>query len=108
MRKLHSHLLLPALLLATLVSSAEEAQHGYVPKEGFVPNAETAISIAVAVWSPIYGTENIARQKPFQATLGAKGVWFVRGSLPRGWRGGIAEAEIAKADGRILRVSHGK
>ncbi|MFH1061494.1 MAG: NTF2 fold immunity protein [Candidatus Omnitrophota bacterium] len=28
--------------------------------------------------------------------------------LPEGWIGGVAEAEIAKDDGRIIRISHGK
>jgi hypothetical protein len=40
------------------------------------------------------------------ATL-AKGVWTVQRSLPKGSVGGVALA-ISKADGRILRISHGK
>ena len=76
------------------------------PKHGVVPDAETAIKIAVAVWEPIYGRDNIAKQTPFRASL-TDGVWTVRGTLPQNWRGGVAEAEIAKIDGRILRVSHG-
>ena len=94
--------------LASSVFSAEPAKHNVVPKDGYVPNAETAITIAVAVWVPIYGSENIAGQKPYKATLGADGVWVVTGSLPKGWLGGVALAEIAKSDGRVLRVSHGR
>jgi hypothetical protein len=79
--------------------------------DGYVPDAATAIRIAVAVWEPIYGRANIERQKPFEATL-RDGVWTVRGSLPESdnpnLNGGVAEADIAKKDGRILRVTHTK
>ena len=84
----------------------------YKPAAGYVPDEETAISIAIAVWNPIYGKENIGNQKPYTAVL-KDGVWYVRGSLPKpagGGRmaGGVAEAEISKEDGRIIRVIHGK
>ena len=72
-----------------------------------MPNAETAIRIAVAVWEPIYGKEEIQGQRPFRATL-RNGVWTVRGSLPPGWVGGVAEAEIAQSDARVFKVTHGK
>ena len=66
-----------------------------------------ATTIAVAVWEPIYGKDQIAKQKPFVATLD-NDVWTVRGTLPEGMLGGVAEAEISKTDGRIIRVRHGK
>jgi len=72
-----------------------------------VPNQETAIKIAVAVWEPIYGANEIAGEKPYQARL-TNGVWIVEGTLPKDVVGGVAEARIAKNDGRILKVSHGK
>ena len=90
-----------------LLFGADEARHNAIPKTGAVPNEATAIKIAVAVWEPIYGADKIADEKPFRATL-ADGVWTVQGSLPKGWMGGVALAEISKADGRILRISHGK
>ena len=86
---------------------ASYGQGTYKPPNGFVPDAETAIKIAVAVWEPIYGREHIAGEKPFRATL-KDGIWSVRGSLPEGWNGGVAEAEISQKDGTILRVIHGK
>ena len=79
----------------------------YMPPDGYVPDAATAIKIAVAVWEPIYGRKEIQGQKPFRATL-RKGVWTVTGSLPPGYVGGVAEADISKRDGRVLRVIHGK
>lgn len=77
------------------------------PKDGYVPNAETAIKVALAVWEPIYGKEHIEKQKPHKAEL-KDGIWHVSGSLPEGTRGGTAMAEIAKEDARVLRVVHGQ
>jgi len=81
--------------------------HNFKPTDGYVSNADTAIRIAVAIWEPIYGKEKIERQAPYQAELN-DGIWTVRGLLHGDQPGGEALAEIAKDDGRILRVSHGK
>ena len=94
-----------ALLIAG--SAPLVAQRTYMPPGGYVPDAATAIKIAVAVWEPIYGRKQIQSQKPFQATL-RDGVWTVYGSLPPNTPGGVAEADISKKDGRVLRVIHGK
>jgi len=83
------------------------ADPGNVSKAGLVPDSDTAIAVAVAIWKPIYGAEEIQRQRPFRAKL-FKGVWHVEGSLPPGVPGGVAEARIAKKDGRVLYVYHGK
>jgi NTF2 fold immunity protein len=104
------HLPLLALLLsfAALESAAQTSpEHSYKPAAGYVPNAATAIKIAVAVWEPIYGKEEVQRQSPFTARL-VEQVWVVEGSLAPGSVGGVAIARIAKDDGRVLRVSHGK
>ena len=102
--------LLVAILLASVVAFTwceAKSQDNFAPPVGYVPNADVAIKIAVAVWEPIYGAEHIANEKPFQAVL-KDGVWTVQGSLPKGMKGGVALAEISKADGRIIRVIHGK
>ncbi len=99
-----------ALILALMVAELGRSAlmpDGFRPKDGFVPDAETAIKIAIAVWEPIYGRREIEGQKPFRASL-RNGVWFVNGSLPPDAVGGVAEAEIAKKDGRVLRVYHGE
>jgi len=59
------------------------------------------------VWTPIYGKENIEWNKPYKARL-KDGVLHVAGSLSETMVGGVAVAEIQKADATILRVSHGK
>ena len=67
-----------------------------VKQEDYVPNAETAIKIAEAVWLPIYG-KGICGDKP-----------FVEGTLAKDAKGGVPYIEIQKSDGRILVVTHGK
>jgi NTF2 fold immunity protein len=89
------------------IAVAAEAKHTYRPPAGYVPDAATAIKIAVAIWEPIYGAKLIASEKPFRAAL-HNGVWTVTGSLPKNIPGGVAVAEISKKDGTILRVSHSK
>lgn len=103
--------------------SAEVEVHGekkwtVIPERGLVPDERTAIRIAVAAWSPIYGEKRIQWGKPYHATL-RDGVWTVRGSIPKPpfpycWIpralmfGGVAEADISQKDGRIIRVFHTK
>lgn len=102
-------MLLISTSLAEQPSKTDQAQpkHSFIPKEGFVPDKETAVRIAEAVWIPIYGERKINAEKPFKARL-QNDVWIVEGSISKGIKGGVAIAEIAKTDGRIVRVSHGK
>ena len=88
------------------ICCAEEERHNFHPPAGYVPDEATAVRIAEAVWLPIYG-ESVLKEKPFHAKL-ANGIWIVGGTLPEGYIGGTAEAEISKKDGCILRISHGK
>ena len=97
----------PLVALSSALAQETNPPHNYKPSQGYVPNAETAIRIALAVWEPIYGKKQIDSEKPYRATL-RDGVWTVEGSLPPGWRGGVAIAEISARDGTILRVSHGR
>jgi len=96
-----------APLLFAGVLSAMAQQPSHPPVAGFVPTAAVATTIAVAVWGPIYGAKLIADEKPYVAVL-KHNIWYVRGSLPAGALGGVAEARISKVDGRILSVTHGQ
>ena len=79
--------------------------HGIEPDEGFVPDAQTAIQIALAVWRPIYGQTAIPARVACSATLGKEGNWSVEGPLT-GDVGGVVVAEIAKDSGMVVRVKH--
>jgi|SRR4029453_6990109 hypothetical protein len=74
-----------------------------LPKSGIVADADTAMRIADAVWTPLYGTTAVAGQVPFKAELRFN-VWIVTGSsLPED----ALFAFILQADGRILSVGRG-
>jgi hypothetical protein len=98
-------LVVSAALLMGAVVPQDPVRHAYVPPNGFVPDSLTAVRIAIAVWGPIYGDRQIANEHPLRATL-RDSTWTVTGSLGPGEIGGVAIAEIAKRDGRVLRVSH--
>ena len=72
----------------------------------YVPNKETAIKIAEAIWLPLYG-ESIYKQRPFIAELKDSTVWIVKGTMHTR-KGGVPYIEIQKSDCKILKVKHGK
>ena len=96
----------------TQIASSSKPQNNsqiasFRPKNGYVPDAQTAIAVAIAACTPIYGRNRIESEKPFRATL-KNGVWTVTGTLPEGFDLGTAIAELAQDDGRVLRVIHGQ
>ena len=97
----------PAFAALVVIATMPAMSADYVPARGFVPDADTAVVIAEAVLSPLYGRTQIRQERPFHARL-VKGVWIVSGSLPPGRLGGVAVVRMAKRDGRILFVTHGK
>jgi hypothetical protein len=107
MKQLHLAIMLMAFALCMGAYGEDQLIHNYIPKDGYVPDAKTAIGIADAVLSAIYGADNIQREKPLVAGL-TDGVWTVKGTLSKGMSGGTALIEIVKTDGKILRVTHGR
>lgn len=107
MRTKNASMSFVVLLLVGLTMGASGQDHSYKPKEGFVPDAKTAIQVAEAVLIPIYGEAQIVSERPFKAELTGK-TWHVEGSLPVGASGGVAEVWISKNDCKVLRVTHGK
>jgi len=101
--------------LVLLISTVVQAQtHG--PKEGYVPDAGTAVKIAEAVLTPVYGKQLVESERPFTAKL-ATDVWTVSGTLhcPDGnagvtalCEGGVAVVRISKPDARVLSMTHYK
>ena len=99
------------LLFLAVLGCGTESRHCYRPAAGYVPDAATAIRIAEAVWTPIYGERQLRSERPFHAELRGNR-WHVYGTLtaPRGFVpvGGTAEADIDRRSGKILRVIHEK
>lgn len=79
-------------------------QSTYIPKDGYVPNEETAIKVAEAIWLPIYGDEAVEGCKPVVAKLINSTVWVVKGTGSPHQKGGVLYAEIRKSDCKILKV----
>jgi hypothetical protein len=98
-------LALAFLIAAPPVRSAQ--RHNYHPKDGYIPNETTAVRVAEAILLPIYGEKQIDSERPLSAKLEGS-VWHVTGTLPAESEGGVAEVDISKATGEILRVTHGK
>lgn len=84
------------------------SKYNYRPPNGCVPDAKTAFKIADAILLPIYGENEVEDNKPFTAVL-RKGIWTVGGmGYHPGLEGGGMEIDIAKSDGRILRIYAGQ
>jgi hypothetical protein len=77
------------------------------------PDESTAVRIAEAVFTPIYGRSLVRAEHPFHARLEGNH-WIVNGTLHKPRKsglivmGGTMTAEIDKATGRILDVYHAK
>lgn len=97
------------MVIPQFINAKEGTEGYYIPEEGFVPDKETAIKIAEAIWLPIYG-EKIYEKQPFIATLSDdKEIWTVKGTLGKKLMlGGVPYAKIRKKDGKILEVYHTK
>jgi hypothetical protein len=90
--------------------------HGYRPEGGYLPDSSTAVKIAEAVLTPVYGKDQIALEQPFNAKL-KNDVWTVSGTLccPDGGGGisaqcdgGVAVVQISKVDAHIISTIHYK
>ena len=82
--------------------------HSFVPKNGFVPDKETAVAIAYAVAVPVYGKKEIDQETPFRTELQG-GVWTVLGTMQcKSCSGGTLVMQIDGASGKILFLIHTK
>jgi hypothetical protein len=95
----------PICVIDLLIAPKDE-EHNFRPDVGYVPNAETAMKIAEAVWIPIYGI-GVLEKRPLRVRL-VDEVWVVEGSVQKPMPGGVPLANISKRTGEILRISHGK
>lgn len=85
-----------------------------------VPDQETAIKVAEAIWLPIYG-KSIYERTPFTAEL-KDGIWYVTGTLQPPYyeitatgdsilhlaKGGVPYIQIASTNCEVIDVGHSK
>ena len=94
-----------AMVLTTYASPVEA--RGYAPKAGFVPDEQTAMTIAEAILVPIMGRRELDLERPLRAELRGR-VWIVSGHLDPETVGGVAVVRIDKMKGTILHFEHGQ
>ncbi len=82
-----------------------QSSQSFAPKNGFVPDADTAIAIAYAVAVPVYGNKAVDAEKPFRTEL-KDGSWIVLGTLHHATSGGTLIVQIDQATGKILYLNH--
>jgi hypothetical protein len=77
------------------------------PPGGLVPDAETAVKVALAVLPHMGSTaeREIGEYRPWHADP-VGDAWQVRGTLPAGTVGGTFVVVVAKSDARIIGVFH--
>ena len=98
------YLILIAIILNFGCNHETSVSNG--PKiDGLVPDQETAIKIAEAVWLARFG-EMVLDEKPYVAKLDGS-IWKVQGTLHHA-HGGNAFIELQSSDGKILGVWHTK
>jgi hypothetical protein len=83
------------------------SSHPALPESGVVPDGNTAMRIAEAVWTPLYGADTIKSQTPLEAEL-RHNVWIVTGSAATLQPEAALFAFILQTDGRILSVGRGR
>jgi hypothetical protein len=80
--------------------------HSYVPKNGFVPDKDTATAVAYAVALPVFGKKMLDSEMPLQAEL-KDGVWTVQGTMHcTSCTGGTLVMQVEQATGKILFLIH--
>jgi hypothetical protein len=76
-----------------------------LPKEGLVPDRETAIKIAEVVLFRLYGERDIISQRPYKVTEHGD-IWLISGTLKEGDLGSVFGVAISKQTGAILHLEH--
>ena len=72
-----------------------------------IKDKQTAIAVAEPILFKIYGKKNITDQKPYECYL-IDDYWYISGTLPKDWNGGVFEIIINSKDGKIINLIHGK
>ncbi len=78
-----------------------------LPKEGLVPDKETAIKVAEAVLFRLYGEGSIKGQRPYVVKEDDY-IWWISGTLPKDNFGQVFNIGISRHTAAILRVTVGE
>ena len=73
------------------------------PKEGLIPDKETAIKVAEVILFRLYGEKNITAQRPYSVTKD-ESIWWVCGASPPAL-GSSFKIAISQQTGAILYLA---
>ncbi len=76
-----------------------------LPKEGLVPDKETAIKIAEVILFRLYGEEDIVTQRPYKVKE-EDYVWLISGTLKENELGSPFSIAISKQTAAVLHLQH--
>lgn len=75
------------------------------PKNGFVPDEETAVKIAEIIFNKTFN-QKVFNSKPFKVELKDDSIWVIEGTLKPRTLGGVPYIEIRKSDCKVICVKH--
>ena len=75
------------------------------PKEGLVPDKETAIKIAEVILFRLYGEEDIITQRPYKLKE-KDDIWWISGTLKKNELGSAFNIAISKQTAAVLHLQH--
>jgi NTF2 fold immunity protein len=86
---------------------SDSTLHNVIGITPILTDEKKVIEFAELILWGIYGKKNIEKQKPYHVFEIDK-YWLLRGTLPKGMKGGTFMIIIDSRDCRILRLTHGK
>lgn len=95
------------ILPLLIILSCNHKSSDSINKQYICGDEQKVLEIAEKEWLRIYGKE-IYDSKPFVAQLKNDSIWVVKGTLPKGYDGGVPYAEINAKTCKTIKVIHGK
>ena len=72
-----------------------------------IKDKETAIAVVEPILFKTYGKKNIISERPYECYL-IDGYWYICGTLPKHWDGGVFEIIMSAKDAKVLKLIHGR
>jgi len=99
------------IIILLLLPFFKVSANSLKPKDGYVPNKQTALKISEAVLVSIYG-DKVLEQKPFKVSL-KNNIWNITGTVhcpknKKTCKGGHAHIKINKTTAEVVELSHGR
>lgn len=73
-----------------------------------ISDEDIALKIAEDKFNEVYGKDKIANEQPFKAKKINDSIWFVDGTLPKGYKGGVAYGKVDVKNKKFIKFSHSK